>query len=101
MMGVGLDNWQEHYFQSKPDVQQETTKAHNDYLQILSETGVFGLLALLALLGLGLRKGLRREAAADPEIEPPPPLFVSAIVAVLKANLGVEHRVGRFAENGH
>lgn len=83
MLGVGLDNWQDHYFQKKSDVPQESTKAHNDYLQILSETGVFGLLGLLAILGLGLRKGLRREAVADPAIEPPPPLLISGLVAVL------------------
>ena len=42
MLGVGLDNWQDHYFQTKTDVQQETRKTHNDYLQILAETGIRG-----------------------------------------------------------
>lgn len=71
LLGVGLDNWQEHYFATKSEVQQETKKAHNDYLQILSETGVVGLLALAGILVLGLRKALDREAA--PEAGPPPP----------------------------
>src|SRR6185503_19395221 len=50
LLGVGLDNWQEHYFHSKSDVQQEAMKAHNDYLQILAETGVLGFLAFAAIL---------------------------------------------------
>jgi len=98
MLGVGLDNWQEHYFHAKSDVQQETTKTHNDYLQILSETGVFGLLALGAILGLGLRKGLRREAVADPDLAPPPPLFISAVVGILIV-LGL-FASGDFVESG-
>jgi O-antigen ligase len=55
VLGVGLDNWQEHYFPLKSNLQQETRKAHNDYLQILAEMGVLGLLAFAAIIGMGLR----------------------------------------------
>lgn len=82
LLGVGLDNWQEHYFQKKSDVQQETRKAHNDYLQILAEMGVPGLLAFLAIVGLGLRKALAREAAPGADPEPPSPWLTGAAVAV-------------------
>lgn len=82
LLGVGLDNWQEHYFQKKSDVQQETRKAHNDYLQILAETGVPGLLAFLALLGLGLRKALAREAAPEADPEPPSAWLIGSAVGV-------------------
>jgi len=83
MLGVGLDNWQEHYFHSKSDVQQETIKTHNDYLQILAETGVFGFLAFAAILGLGLRKALARDAAPVADPEPPSPWVVAGVIALL------------------
>jgi O-antigen ligase len=82
VLGVGLDNWQEHYFRTKSDVQQETIKTHNDYLQILAETGVLGLLAFAAILGLGLRKALVRESAPLPVPDPPSPWLVGGIVGV-------------------
>jgi hypothetical protein len=83
IFGVGWDNWQEHYFKAKSDVQQESRKAHNDYLQILAETGVIGLLAFGAIVGLGLRKALVRDAAPEPDPEPPTPWFIAPVVALL------------------
>jgi O-antigen ligase len=83
LLGVGLDNWQEHYFRTKPDVQQETKKAHNDYLQVLSETGIVGLLALAGILVLGLRKALTATSAPDPDPAPPSRGFVAILVGSL------------------
>jgi O-antigen ligase len=83
MLGVGLDNWQDHYFQTKSPVQQETKKAHNDYLQILSETGIVGFLALAGILILGLRKALAREADPEPEKDDPGLPWVGATVGLL------------------
>jgi O-antigen ligase len=82
LLGVGLDNWQEHYYHTKSDVQQEANKAHNDYLQILAETGVLGFLAFAAILGLGLRRALVREAAPQQDPEAPSPWLVAGILAV-------------------
>lgn len=67
LLGVGPDNYQDYYPEFKPETPQETRKAHNDYLQILAETGLLGILAFLSVLVLGLRPALAREEA------PPPP----------------------------
>ena len=83
LLGVGLDNWQDHYFQTKSDVQQETKKAHNDYLQVLAETGVVGFLALAGILVLGLRRALVRESAPEPEKRDPPRLLLLPIPALV------------------
>jgi O-antigen ligase len=83
ILGVGLDNWQEHYFQKKSELQQETTKTHNDYLQILAETGIAGFLAFAAILGLGLRKALVRESTPQADPDPPSPWLVSGVLALL------------------
>jgi tetratricopeptide (TPR) repeat protein len=79
--GVGLDNFQEHYFRLKSDVPQETTKVHNDYLQLLAETGIPGLLAFGALLAVVLRRGLARQAPAPLPPEPHPRWLVPAAAA--------------------
>lgn len=88
LAGVGLDNFREHYFQVKGDAAQEAVHAHNDYLQLWAETGLFGLLAFGALLALGLRKGLAREAAPTaPEVSPPPGWLVPAAAAAAFAGM--------------
>lgn len=73
LLGVGPDNYQDYYPEFKPETPQETRKAHNDYLQVLAETGLLGLLAFLSILVLGLRPALAREEAAPPPEEPGPP----------------------------
>jgi O-antigen ligase/tetratricopeptide (TPR) repeat protein len=67
MLGIGLGNFPDRYYRAKSDVQQESNFVHNDYLQLLAETGIVGLLAFLGLLALGLRKAL-----APTAVEPPP-----------------------------
>ncbi|HEX7898984.1 MAG TPA: O-antigen ligase family protein [Planctomycetota bacterium] len=69
--GVGLGNFEDHYARVKGDVQQETRHVHNDYLQVLAETGVVGLLAFAAFLGLGLRRACAAEAEPPEDVEPP------------------------------
>lgn len=83
LLGVGLDNWQDHYFQTKSEVQQEAKKTHNDYLQVLAETGIVGFLALAGLLILGLRQGLARDAAPGPDPADPPRWFMLPLAALL------------------
>ncbi|HXG60730.1 MAG TPA: O-antigen ligase family protein [Planctomycetota bacterium] len=67
ILGVGLDNYEDCFTQLKSDVQQESTKVHNDYLQLLAETGAAGLLSFLALVGFVLSRALRREAIPAPD----------------------------------
>jgi O-antigen ligase len=83
MAGVGLDNWQEHYFHAKSEIQQEAKKTHNDYLQILAETGILGFLAFSAIVVLGLRKALVRESTPDADPDPPSPWLVAGVIATL------------------
>jgi O-antigen ligase len=83
LLGVGFNNWEEHYFATKSDVQQETKKAHNDYLQVLSELGIVGLLSLAGILILGLRKALAREAAPEAGPPPPSPALPAVLIALL------------------
>src|SRR5882672_2255376 len=83
MLGVGLDNWQEHYFQTKSDVQQEAKRTHNDYLQVLAEMGAVGLLAFAAILVLGLRKALVRKASPEPISTVTPRGLIFGLVALL------------------
>ena len=85
--GAGLANFEEHYARVKGDVQQETRHAHNDYLQILAETGVLGLLAVAALLGLGLRRACAPEAEPPAEGEPPRRWILPAAAAAAGALL--------------
>lgn len=78
VLGAGLGGFEEHYYRVKPDVQQETRHAHNDYLQLLAETGVIGLLAFGALLAAVLRVGLRREEDPAADLPPLPPWLLPA-----------------------
>ncbi len=79
--GAGLDNYREHFTQAKPETPQETVHAHDDYLQVLAETGVFGFVAFAGLLALGLRRALVRESG-PPDGIAEQPLLVSAAAAV-------------------
>jgi O-antigen ligase len=82
--GVGLDNYREHFFQVKPETPEESVHAHDDYLQVLAETGVFGFLAFAGLLALGLRKALVREAGpADGIPEQPRTALQAAALAIV------------------
>ncbi len=66
-LGIGLNNFQEHYYRYRDERQFEVQKAHNDYLQIFIEMGIVGLLAYLAFLGMTVRAAAREvpEPAAD------------------------------------
>jgi O-antigen ligase len=82
--GVGLDNFREHYFEVKPETPEESVHAHDDYLQIFAETGVFGLLGFAILLALGLRKALARVSGPPDGIpEQPRPALQATALAIL------------------
>ncbi len=80
--GVGLNNFEDYYYDHKDDRQEEVRQVHNDYLQILAELGVPGLLAFLALLAAAAFMALR-----PPAEEPPAP--VETVRTPLMAGLGI------------
>lgn len=73
LLGAGLGNFEEHYGRLKGDVQQETRQVHNDYLQVLAETGVVGFLAFAGFLLFGLRRATAAEAPPPDDAPPLPP----------------------------
>ncbi len=72
VLGVGLGNFEDHYARVKGDVQQEVRQVHNDYLQVLAETGLLGFLAFAAFLGFGLRRACAPETEPAEDVVPPP-----------------------------
>ena len=66
-IGVGKNNFQIMYPYYTPDQYKETlkflthrgTKAHNEYLQVIAETGILGLLTFLAFLFVLVRTAVR------------------------------------------
>jgi O-antigen ligase len=78
VLGVGPDGFRDRYFQAKSDVPQETTRVHNDYLQLLADAGALGLAAFAAFLAIVLRPALA--AAPGPALPPPraPPWLAPA-----------------------
>ncbi len=81
VLGVGPDAFQEHYFRLKSDVQQETTRVHNDYLQVLADTGIPGLAAFAAFLALALRRALAGAGASGETPPAPAPWLLPAAAA--------------------
>ncbi|HKS17437.1 MAG TPA: O-antigen ligase family protein, partial [Planctomycetota bacterium] len=63
--GVGLYNFEDHYYEHKDDRQEEVRHVHNDYLQVLAELGIPGLLAFLAIIAVAVATALR-PATVDP-----------------------------------
>ncbi|MEK7865686.1 MAG: O-antigen ligase family protein [Planctomycetota bacterium] len=61
-MGVGLDNFQDHYYEWKDAAAAEVNTAHNDYLQVAAELGVFGLVAFVGFWALTLVRSFRLPA---------------------------------------
>lgn len=72
VFGVGLDNFREYFPAYKGEAQQEVKKVHNDYLQVLVDLGIVGLLAFLGFLGWTLGHGVRAKGEAIPPPEPIP-----------------------------
>lgn len=57
--GVGLDNFQDYYYEWKNAEAGEVNAAHNDYLQVAAELGVFGFVAFVGFWALTLVRSLR------------------------------------------
>lgn len=99
LTGVGLLNFQDHFAEHKGDSPEETRMAHNDYLQVLAEVGVFGLLALLGMVWW-IAKRIRVSAQDAPPALPPPARDSPWLVgAAWLAGLGLAFALdGVFAE---
>lgn len=69
IFGSGLGTFRYVYPLYKHTMEQPTVYryAHNDYLQLLSETGVAGFAVLIGALSLTLRSLIKRLLSADPE----------------------------------
>ena len=67
-VGVGLDNYAEHYAAFKRPGDEEARRAHNDYVQLAAETGIIGLFAYLAFLA----RFWQRVRGSDRELVLPP-----------------------------
>ena len=57
LWGVGLANFEPHYLRYKLPWSMETKSAHNDYLQIWAEVGIFALVSYIFFWVVLLRKG--------------------------------------------
>ncbi len=85
--GVGLENFQQHYYEVKDAEAWEANRVHNDYLQVAVELGVFGLLAFVVFWIVCVSRSLRAPPEGpDAPAEGPvwlrhTPLVVSALAA--------------------
>ena len=67
VLGVGLDNFADHYAAVKRSADEEVRRAHNDYLQITGEMGLIGLLVYLMFLSRFWRRVARRPSLTLPD----------------------------------
>jgi len=64
VLGIGPGNFANHYMQHKVPEAEEVKQAHNDYVQLLAESGPFAVLGYIAfwmLIILGSLRNLRRK----------------------------------------
>lgn len=59
VMGIGPDNFGILYSLYKIDIAEETQNAHNNFLQIWVEQGIFGLIAFCGIWVVAIKKGLQ------------------------------------------
>jgi len=88
LLGVGLNNFADHYFRHKLPEGREVRRAHNNYLQVAAEMGLIGLAAMLLLWGGLLTCAARRMDAPllPPNNRTPYHLGIAAgTIAVLAA----------------
>ncbi|MBI4563631.1 MAG: O-antigen ligase family protein [Planctomycetes bacterium] len=62
LLGVGINQFGDYYGHYKDDRQEETTHAHNDYLEVLAELGIVGLLSFIGLFLVAARKSFQAES---------------------------------------
>jgi tetratricopeptide (TPR) repeat protein len=72
LLGVGLDNFGDHYLRHKRAGAQETRRAHNDYLDAWAETGFVGFAVFVSIWAVFLGRvlsGLAKKTAMDSTIQ--------------------------------
>jgi len=80
--GVGLGTFGSHYALYRWPQARVAQRAHNDYLEVLAELGVFGLIAFVWLWAAYLRSAARRrQEAGGGGLFPPRAGYVAGILA--------------------
>lgn len=87
LLGVGLGNFQDHYSEHAGESFEEVKMAHNDYLQVWAETGILGVLGLLAAGYFLLRRTQPADGAEawEPAPQPAVPVLVGMGLGFLAA----------------
>lgn len=95
--GKGLGSFSEHYPRVKPDLQQETRHAHNDYLELAVEIGVIGAGAFVLIWAVTLARGVGPGGPVKVEAAPASKALLSIMaIAALGAMGGAYLLSGTF-----
>lgn len=96
-VGVGLDNFADHYAAAKLPSDQEARRAHNDYLQFLAEGGMILLAAYAMFLVMYWRRVAKRRSELlrpTDAVSAPARLFFAGVIPLGTGILALEMLCG-------